>query len=279
MIPLANAHAKMDIKDYNVRSYHYQVGFSSVIFETLLSKKNRNNCCFNFFSDKVLVITGKPFDNGRKTEILDLMDPAFTCSGIQDFPVDLFYGTGGLIGEIPFVCGGKAADRYNQCYSLQETGEWKEDQTATLNSARSNAAFGSVIINDKLVVAGGTNGSYLSTIELAAPNTKSTTLSMELPLGIYGSCVVPWSNNTFMVIGGRSEDYFYRAETYYFNLETNKVTNGPALKTARRNHACHEMVINGELFVVVTGGEKQSSLSTEMLSKSSMNNEWEKSKI
>ena len=198
------------------------------------------------------------------------------CSGIQDFPVDLFYGTGGLIGEIPFVCGGKAADRYNQCYSLQETGEWKEDQTATLNSARSNAAFGSVIINDKLVVAGGTNGSYLSTIELAAPNTKSTTLSMELPLGIYGSCVVPWSNNTFMVIGGRSEDYFYRAETYYFNLETNKVTNGPALKTARRNHACHEMVINGELFVVVTGGEKQSSLSTEMLSKSSMNNEWEK---
>ena len=158
---------------------------------------------------------------------------------------------------------------------------------AALNSNRSNPARGSVIINDKLVIAGGTidgGETGLSTIELTAPNTKSTTLSMVLPIGIAISCVVTWNSNTFMVIGGGSEGPIIRDETYLFNVETNKRTNGPSLKTGRFSHACHEMVINEESFVVVTGGFEQAvppkpTLSTEILSKSSVANEWEKSKV
>ena len=71
----------------------------------------------------MLVITGYPFPKGRKTEIQDLIDPAFTCPGVQDFPIDMNYGSGGLIDGIPIVCGGRDYDQlFEECHTLQETG-------------------------------------------------------------------------------------------------------------------------------------------------------------
>ena len=52
---------------------------------------------------KVLVVTGSPYDNGRRTEIIDLEDSSFTCSKVNQFPVRLSRSTGGLVGSTPFV--------------------------------------------------------------------------------------------------------------------------------------------------------------------------------
>ena len=149
------------------------------------------------------------------TRIVDLEDPTFSCE-VNQFPIELVKATGGLIGQTPFVCGGmKGHTSSKACYVLEEeNGEWKEDHIAALNGERSIAATGSVIINDKLVLAGGFDGiKEMSTIEMVAPNTRSSILPIELPFGMSGSCIVPWDNNTFLVIGGGA--YSGRKETYF----------------------------------------------------------------
>ena len=126
--------------------------------------------------EKVLVVNGAPWDNGRRTEIIDLEDSSFTCSKVNQFPVSLLASAGGLVGSTPFVCGGWLGSSYsNACYTLQENGAWKQDRTASLNTVRFYAASGSVIMSNQLVIAGGHNGKYLSSIELASPNARTTT--------------------------------------------------------------------------------------------------------
>ena len=222
---------------------------------------------------------GMELEDGSQpaTRIMDLEDPTFSCE-VNHFPVKLGSATGGLIGQTPFVCGGILITSKKACYVLEEqNGEWKEDQIAALNGERWNAATGSVIMNDKLVLAGGFgNGrDKLSTIEMVAPNTKSGLLTIELPVAMVGSCIVPWDNTTFMVIGGYSDSA--RKETYFFHMGNNTISNGPKLLTERSSHACHEINVNGEEFIVVVGGRKGGKVytSTEVLPKSSYTNGWQ----
>ena len=125
-----------------------------------------------------------------------------------------------------------------------------------------------------MVLAGGYNeSSRLSTIELAQPNAESTTLSVRLPVALSRACIVAWDNDTFMVIGGYSSNGD-RRETHFINIANNTVTNGPNLKYARYYHACTQMIVNGEEFVIVTGGFG-AKWSTELLSKSNIQNGWQ----
>ena len=98
-----------------------------------------------------------------------------------------------------------------------------------------------------------------------------------LPVETHSSCIVPWDANTFMVIGGNpsSSGYtkFSQIGTFLVNLNDNTVTVGPALINARFRHACSEMTVNGEEFIVVTGGNPVKQ-STEYLSKASFNDGW-----
>ena len=128
-----------------------------------------------------------------------------------------------------------------------------------------------------MVLAGGYNeSSRLSTIELAQPNAESTTLSVRLPVALSRSCIVAWDNDTFMVIGGYSRTSTNgRSETYFINIANNEVTNGPNLINERFEHACSQMIVNGEEFVVVTGGFGTGKRSTELLSKSNIQNGWQ----
>ena len=54
----------------------------------------------------VLIISGYPYSNGRKTEVLDLKNYKFTCPGLPDYPIKMAYGVGGMIGNVPLICGG-----------------------------------------------------------------------------------------------------------------------------------------------------------------------------
>ena len=229
--------------------------------------------------EKVLVVNGVPWDNGRRTEIIDLEDSSFTCSKVNQFPVKLYGSTGGLVGSTPFVCGGWLGSSYsNACYTLQENGAWKQDRTASLNTARGYAASGSVIMSNQLVIAGGVNGNYLSSIELASPNARTTTLPRGLPLGLRLSCIVPWDANTFMVIGGISSSGASRRETYFITPSNKTVTNGPKLQNARFYVACHDMIVNGEEFIIVIGGRGGAENTIEVLSKARVGDGWKMGK-
>ena len=241
-------------------------------------------------AEKVLVATGFSRES-RETEIIDLENPDFVCATmLQQFPEDTWSATGGLIGQKPMICGGRFRftrfeKRLSQaCYTLQEDGSWKEDG-ATLSKGRMWYGSGSVVLNNELVIARGWDlNSFSKSIEVVGGRkTKARTLdNIELPIETFNSCIVPWNADTFMVIGGNLDvggggggnpRYSLRG-TYFVDIKKKTVTNGPDLINARSHHGCSEMIVDGEEFIVVTGGVSGDSRgkpfavkSTEYLSK------------
>ena len=216
----------------------------------------------------------------QETEIIDMKDPSFKCTKPKQFPENWYTADGGLVGQVPFVCNGFPG--INGCYALQQSGSWQKDPKAT--GYWKYAAIGSVVLHNKLVIAGGSNArSRLSTIKVASPNTSTKTLDVRLPVGTQISCIVPWDANTFMVIGGWVKSSSgSTTSTYFVNMKTNRFDYGPSLLKARYRHACNEIIVNGESFIIVAGGRnnKWGELSsTEYLSKSSTGNRWKTGKI
>merc|ERR1712062_859919 len=130
--------------------------------------------------------------------------------------------------------------------------------------------------NNNLVLTGGWNGNRLSSIEMLSPNTTAKTLSVELPTGFSYHCQVPWDSEKFLVIGGYGNGS-YRRETYFINVKTNQLTNGPSLNNARSSHVCAEVQVNGKSYIIVTGGYNDAGLrSTEILDKSNVEQGWQR---
>ena len=105
----------------------------------------------------MLIVTGD--GSNRQTEIIDMKDPSFKCTKPKQFPVSSWsYAVGGLVGQVPFVCTGQ----YNTgCYALQQSGSWQKDRYAT---GERWAATGSLVFNDKLVIAGGWRSRRVNTV-------------------------------------------------------------------------------------------------------------------
>ena len=107
-----------------------------------------------FVSAKLLVMTGRPFENGTKTEVIDLLDPTNHCVSI-DFPVGLTDAHGGLLGtDLPFICGGEFGDDVSQaqCYGLRSR---NFVPITKLEVATQEMGYGSVVINGSLIITGG----------------------------------------------------------------------------------------------------------------------------
>ena len=233
-----------------------------------------------------MIASGYPSD-AINTEIVDVEDPNFSCTNIEQFPVGLYAATGGLInGQKPFICGGRDYDwtHSKDCYLLTDTGSWVKDQRATLTTSRVNAGYGSVVLNNNLVLTGGLFNlgfDYLTSIEMVSPNTTAQALLVQLPTGIYGHCQVLWDSETFLVIGG-SDSFTDSDETYLNNIKINQRRNGASLKTARHDHACAELQLNGKTYIVVTGGYSDNLrahiISTEVLDKSNVGQGWKRGK-
>merc|ERR1712062_970594 len=223
---------------------------------------------------KVLVATGYG-SVGQITEIIDVEDSSFSCT-LSQFPTRVYSATGGLVGDTPLICGGTIYSGYGErqflksCYSLKEDGSWKLE--SNLNTGRNSAANGEVIINNILVIAGGFDGNYLATIEVVAPNSRSETLPIRLPVAMSGSCIVPWDTNTFLIIGGSSGN---SKQTYFIHMANNTYTTGPNLLTRRYDFACHTMQVNGEDLIIVAGGHGAEK-STEYLQKANYGSGWKK---
>ena len=82
-----------------------------------------------------------------------MADESFKCN-VDPFPTPKYAASGGLVGNTPIICGGCCSQK--SCYSLKENGSWKVE--SDLNTARGYTATGSVIFNNKLVIAGGIDG-------------------------------------------------------------------------------------------------------------------------
>jgi len=225
------------------------------------------------FGSKVLVVTGGRF----ATEIIDLENSKFACTKVGKFPKKLYTANGGLVGNIPMVCGGFDGSHFQKsCYSLQENGAWKEDEKAKLVRGKESHISGSVVINNQIFIPeyeGHIRGYGYLNFEIVVPSKETVTLKPYNKYGTEGiqkSCIVKWDANTIMLIGVNSLE----KETFFINMGNQTLTEGPNLMEGRRSHACHEMTINGEPHIIVSGGYGVKS--TEILSKSSFGKGWQK---
>ena len=228
---------------------------------------------------KVLLAAGVSFEAGKHSEIIDLENPSFHCSKVNEYPTQATnMPTGGYIGDKALICGG-ATKHYNikDCYTLNEDRKWKKEPW-TLDTRRNNAAVGPVVIQEKLIIAGGWGGySHLDTIELVSPITGPSKLSVKLPKATSGFCIVQWNANSFMAIGGCSDGNCDKQETYIIDIVRNTLKEGPKLNVGRKFHLCNVVFISGKPYVIVAGGQNSQNVnlkSTEALSMTSYEEGW-----
>ena len=75
---------------------------------------------FSEFSTRVALVGGEGQD-GKKTEIIDLIDPRLKCDLLTDTRLQ-WASVGGLVSNLPLICGGETDDGFgntivsNECY-------------------------------------------------------------------------------------------------------------------------------------------------------------------
>ena len=190
--------------------------------------------------------TGLPYENGRKTEILDLGDPTFECTGLQDYPMNVKDGGGGLLKDnVPLICGGYNGSEIGECFKLVNK-TWSPMQDG-MQEARYHAGYGNVVINESLWKSGGMN---TSTSELI--DGKSSRSYQDLPEAMHAHCSIKINDSVILVTGGNSGSA--KNQTFYHDFKNGKWSNGPALNHARYMHACKSFNLDGKMHLVVAGG-------------------------
>ena len=216
----------------------------------------------------VLVTSGDLYSNGQKTEVLDMKNSKFTCPGLPDFPVEMAKGAGGMIRNVPLICGGQKGRLwaisglafYDDCYVLKHK-QWIK--SGNLHQPTSEMGMGSVVLNGELLVNGGYlyhEGYFASdddypyaTNEKIGLNSKSKL--RDLPHSRYKHCNVPINDTHVMIIGGQNSRYTYVSDTLIFDTIRNEFSEGPPLKQARSHHGCIRAKVDDRQFLFVTGGD------------------------
>ena len=239
-----------------------------------------------FFSEgqtKVIISTGF-YISTRNSEIFDLSSGSAVQCTIQPFPIDQLFGaSGGVVDGTPLICAGYGIINgqflySTTCHSLNPQGHWIEDQAIALTQGRMYS--GSVVMQSQLLMVGGYDGSSVfKTILSIKPNTGASILSIQLPHGLYSTCVVAWNATTFLVTGGWSDQSNSEQGTYFVNVDENRVTPGPPMQNGRSFHGCQEIKIQGNSYIIVGGGWNGAKMkSTEKLDKSHADHGWTLSK-
>ena len=108
---------------------------------------------------KFLITTGRTTsqEKVKKSEILDLSDKnKFQCADWLDYPIDLYGATGGLVDQVPVICGGWSHVDFDDCYKITAK---QANFVFKMSTARYEAA--SVMINNTLLWITGGRDDYL----------------------------------------------------------------------------------------------------------------------
>jgi len=175
-------------------------------------------------------------------EVIDLADESLVCDNLPEFPIKRLYGgTGGLLNEMPVICGGvndlNRDDVSDQCYFYDETGSWKP--FSQLDRPRAGSL--SVKLDDKLWIIGGQNSSSLSW-RIKAINESvfifdngTTKEGMKMPVDIINSfaCSVQLENGTILVVPAKNRPWI--DNTFIINPLTEEISSGPTLPRKTKN--------------------------------------------
>jgi hypothetical protein len=229
---------------------------------------------------KVLVTSG--FNEiSDKIEVIDLSDPSNVCQPavLDDYPIDrVASASGGVLNSnIALICGGfrysSPGERLDDCFAINDNAV---KTNITLTQSRSDAA--SVVMNgNTLWLTGGVILDGTATKSTEFVQLTGTSPGPDLPLRVYGHCLVSLNDTTVLLIGGLLVNLTRSKATFFYDINHQTWTEGPSLIAERSVHSCalfkspqHSHTDT----VIVTGGSNgQSGLaSTEILNLNS--NSW-----
>ena len=205
-----------------------------------------------FITARFVVATGLPEVIGRKSEVVDLIDPKAKYQRYQLLlETSARWGSiGGIINNKLVIGGGYACDEYFQdCFIIGE-----EEKKISLKDARFAAS--SVNLQDNLIwIVGGHDGFHeLCSTEFIDSNLKVRS-GPYLPFTISWHSMVHYDEKAIYIIGGK-QDCQTSSNTWIANPENNfNITEGPGLNVARAYHCSAKMEVRGKNVIVVAGGD------------------------
>ena len=209
-----------------------------------------------FIKEKLLVTTGFPFENGTRSEVIDLVNDLNKCDDLPDYPLQVEEATGGFIsGKYPMICGGHFYT-YDQCLVLGS-----DDLMVQLLTSRTESA--SVVLNNKLWITGGLSGSNdpIETTEFVDLSNEESQRGIDLPEPMYSHCLAKIDDNHALLTGGMTM-YGSRRNTYLFSEDTNGWIRGPDMIQGRSEHTCGSFYseFHSATIAIVAGGQDRGSV-------------------
>ena len=95
----------------------------------IYTSKINSSLSFNKKIGLILLTTGRtlaPADSAA-SQVVNVLDSSSTCQSIPDYPVAVHLAGGGIVDNVPIVCGGYSDDHGRQadCYKLdRDTIQW-----------------------------------------------------------------------------------------------------------------------------------------------------------
>ena len=213
---------------------------------------------------KVLVVAGWSNDNNAPPEVIDLVNASNSCR-LAKFPATLTWAVGeysSVDGTI--ICGGWNPDTYTDladCYWMDPNSS--EFTNYTRLSIPRSFASSVMLQNGSLLVLGGRNeDEALNSTEVISDSGAQA--SIDLPSPLYGHCTAQ-INDTMAIVTGGFNGSSLMSSTYFLDLVTLSVTEGPPLSGARRRHGCTVFRHNGMRLAIVAGGSYPYLKTVELL--------------
>ena len=143
------------------------------------------------------------------------------------------FATGGLLQNLPIVCGGFNYGTSQDCVVIGQP-----EKEIKMIEKRANAA--SVALDQStLWIVGGWNGnndlSATEFIKLGQPSVKGP----DLPFTISCHSMIQYNEKSIYIIGGDQNDSGFSNKTWIVDPTNGfKITEGPSLNKARNSHGC-----------------------------------------
>ena len=203
---------------------------------------------------KLLILTGFPYNEAKKIEVVDLQNPLKSCSLPEEFPTRLARAVGGFTTDGPLLCGGvnyETRSASNACFTLKDSKFLKANVELQTERVGASAV---VLPNGELWIQGGEdgygNGNSFSTSETMS--LQGSQNGLELEKGIYGHCSMMINATTAFITGGFTGSY--SRETFFIDIHNWRWTKGPQMKETRGYHGCAMLMHNNVNYALIAGG-------------------------
>ena len=209
-------------------------------------------------ADTILIATGEPYENGKKTEIIDLLDPANQFELSNDYNESVISrSVGGTLQDQLYIFGGVRHEDFLK--DVLVIGQ--PDSTTKLQMLQNRSQASSVILNNSTfwVVGGERRNSQNDSIE---DLTSTEFISRgqppkpgpDLPFSISNHGMVQCGSASIYIIGGWQNGSESKATWIVNPVKDFHVRPGPSLNLARYHHSCGTMEIQGRTVIIVAGG-------------------------